>query len=45
MDGHQELENPLSLLQWLAGWAVILGTCMLFWLAVYGWAVNWRMAY
>lgn len=45
MNGHQELENPLSLLQWLAGWAVILGTCMLFWLAVYGWAVNWRMAY
>jgi len=42
MDGHNELENPLSLLQWLAGWAVILGICIIFWLAVYGWALDWR---
>ena len=40
MDGHQELENPLSLQEWLAGWFVIVGTCLLFWLAVYGWAVG-----
>ena len=40
MDGHRELENPLSLLQWLGGWAVILGTCTVFWLTVYRWAVE-----
>ena len=45
MDGDDRLENPLPLLQWLAGWAVILGMCILFWLAVYGWAVDWRGAY
>ena len=45
MDGHNQLENPLPLLQWLAGWALILGTCILFWLAVYRWAVDWRGAY
>jgi hypothetical protein len=45
MDGHSQLENSLSLVQWLAGWAVIVGTCILFWLAVYRWAVDWRAAY
>lgn len=45
MDGHREMESPLSLLQWLAGWVVIIGTCVLFWLAVYGLAVDWRVAY
>ena len=42
MDGHREMESPLPLLQWLAGWVVIIGTCVLFWLAVYGLAVDWR---
>jgi hypothetical protein len=45
MDGYREMENPLSLLQWLAGWAFIIGFCILFWLAVYTVAVNWRLAY
>jgi hypothetical protein len=40
MDGHRELENPLSLLQWLAGWAAILATCTLFWLTVYRLALD-----
>lgn len=45
MDGHDRLENPLPFLQWLAGWAVIAGGCILFWLAVYRLAVDWRAAY
>ena len=45
MDGHDRMENPLSLLQWLAGWGVLLATCILFWLAVYRWAVDWRAQY
>jgi hypothetical protein len=44
MDGHSELENLLSFLQLLAGWAVIFGTCILFWLVVYRWALDWRIA-
>jgi hypothetical protein len=44
MDGHSELENPLSFLQLLTGWAVILGTCILLWLVVYCWAFDWRAA-
>jgi len=45
MDGHRELENPLPLPHWLAGWAGIIGACILFWLAVYRWAVDWGAAY
>jgi hypothetical protein len=45
MDGHDRMENPFSLLQWLAGWAVLLDTGILFWLAVYRWAVDWRSPY
>ncbi len=35
IDKHQEMENPPSVLVWLAGWAVIIGLCLLFWLGVY----------
>jgi hypothetical protein len=35
MDGDREMETPLSFLEWLAGWAVIIELCFLFWLAVY----------
>ena len=42
MDGHSELEDPLSLLQLLAGWALIVGTCIVFWPAMYRWVLEWR---
>jgi hypothetical protein len=35
MDGDREMENLFSVLEWLAGWAVITGFCVLFWLGVY----------
>jgi hypothetical protein len=40
MDGYREMENPLSPVEWLAGWAVIVGSCLLFWLGVYSLAVE-----
>jgi hypothetical protein len=33
MDGYRE--TPISFLEWLAGWAVIVELCILFWLALY----------
>jgi hypothetical protein len=40
MDGDREMENPLPPVEWLAGWAVIFGSCLLFWLGVYSLAVE-----
>jgi hypothetical protein len=45
MDGHNELETPPELLEWLATWSVITGFCVFFWLAVYTFAVHWSAAY
>ena len=45
MDGHREFEDPLSLLQLLAGWAAIVGTCIVFWLSMYRWVSEWRAGY
>jgi hypothetical protein len=35
MDEDEETKSKLSRPQWLAGWAVIIGFCVLFWLVVY----------
>jgi hypothetical protein len=35
MDDDKETTNKLSLLRWLAGWAVIIVLCAVFWLVVY----------
>ena len=33
--GEREMEYPLARWKWLAAWAVMIGLCVLFWLAVY----------
>jgi hypothetical protein len=40
MDGHRQMENPLPELQKLAGLAVFIGFCAVFWLAVYHLVMN-----
>jgi hypothetical protein len=35
MDEDKEMERKHSVRQWLAGWAVIIVLCLLFWLLVY----------
>jgi hypothetical protein len=45
MDGDKEMETPRFSSERLAGWAVIIGFCVLFWLTVYSLAVHWRSAY
>jgi TRAP-type C4-dicarboxylate transport system permease small subunit len=40
MDGDREMENPLSILEWLTGWTIIFGSCLLFWLGVYRLVLN-----
>ena len=43
--GYREIEIPPDFLEWLAGWSVIMGLCVLFWLTVYRLAVHWSAAY
>ena len=45
MVGDKEMETPHSALDRLTGWAVIIGLCVLFWLAVYNLLISWRAAY
>jgi hypothetical protein len=35
MDGDREMENALSFFEWITGWTVIIGLCLLFWVGVY----------
>jgi len=35
MYGDREREDRVSFLEWLTGWAVLIGFCFLFWLVVY----------
>jgi hypothetical protein len=45
MDGDKKIEPRRPVLARLAGWAVIIGLCLLFWLGVYSFLGNWRAAY
>ena len=40
MNGDREMENPLSVVEWFAGWAVITGYCLLFWFGLYTLALD-----
>ena len=35
MDRDRETETPVSVLQWLAVWSMIMALCLLFWLEMY----------